>query len=133
MKTVLIDTSALYAILDADDANHSRAKRTWIELVESDAAIVCTNYILVESFALIQRRLERKALDVFHESIMPILHVEWVDEKIHLEASAVFFKSSKKSASLVDCSSFAVMKKLEIDTAFAFDAHFKREGFVCLG
>jgi predicted nucleic acid-binding protein len=131
--TVLADTSALFAVLDADDANHGRAKRKWIELIGSEAAFICTNYILVESFALIQRRLGWKALKAFHESILPMIQVEWIDEKIHLAASTVFFQSFKRSVSLVDCTSFVVMRKLGIDTAFAFDAHFKQEGFVCLG
>jgi predicted nucleic acid-binding protein len=53
--TVFIDTSAFFAILDADDQNHSAAGRIWKTLLKQSAELVCTNYILIECFALLQR------------------------------------------------------------------------------
>jgi uncharacterized protein len=131
--TVLTDTSALFAVLDADDANHVRAKPKWIELISRDDTLICTNYILVESFALINRRLGWNALKAFQEYILPMIQIEWIDEKVHMAASGIYFQPFKKSISLVDCSSFVVMRKYGIDTVFAFDIHFKKEGFICLG
>jgi predicted nucleic acid-binding protein len=34
--------------------------------------------------------------------------------------------------SLVDCTSFQVMRQLGIDTAFAFDEHFAEQHFTCI-
>jgi predicted nucleic acid-binding protein len=33
---VFLDTSAVYALLEADDANHSRAAKTWSDLLKRD-------------------------------------------------------------------------------------------------
>ena len=52
-----VDTSAFLAILDADDKNHARAKQQWTELVLAEAAFVCSDYVLIESLALIQHRI----------------------------------------------------------------------------
>ncbi len=35
---IYIDTSALYAVFDKDDAHHKRANKIWTSLIETDAA-----------------------------------------------------------------------------------------------
>ena len=45
---VFVDTSALYAVLDADDAEHGRAGSTWVELVEGRHRLQTTNYVVSE-------------------------------------------------------------------------------------
>ncbi len=54
---IFTDTSAFYALLDRDDANHRQAKRMWADLLGAENTLVTSNYILVESFALLQNRL----------------------------------------------------------------------------
>jgi predicted nucleic acid-binding protein len=44
----------------------------------------------------------------------------------------VFVDTDDKDFSYTDCTSFAVMQLLGLDTAFAFDQHFRQFGFVCL-
>jgi predicted nucleic acid-binding protein len=85
--TVFIDTSAFLSILDADDENHPRAKVKWEDLISKKAILVCSNYILVETFALIQHRLGIEAVRAFHEDIVPLLTIEWVNESIHQDRS----------------------------------------------
>lgn len=41
--TVYIDTSALYAVLDASDEHHEAAKSRWIRLLEHGEELVCNN------------------------------------------------------------------------------------------
>lgn len=131
--TVFIDTSAFYSMMDADDSNHANAKTQWTNLIQNDEDLICTNYVIIESFALIQRRLGLRALRVFQEDILPMVHVEWIGDEIHRQSTFFLFQSAKKSLSLVDCSSFAVMRKMGIQSVFAYDSDFKREGFDCLG
>jgi predicted nucleic acid-binding protein len=118
--------------MDADDKNHLRAKKQWEVLVLDQTTLVCTNYVLLESFALIQYRLGIKAARVFYEDITPILTVEWIDESIHREGVLGVLAATKKKLSLVDCISFGVMRRLGIKSVFTFDKHFKEQGFTCL-
>ena len=41
--TVFVDTSALFALLDADDQNHTRAKDSWSRLLAREEELVTTN------------------------------------------------------------------------------------------
>ena len=130
--SVYVDTSALFAVLDRDDSCHDAAETVWIRLIQGDIVLVCSNYILVEASALIQRRLGQKALRVFQEAIVPMLQVQWVDESTHQAAVEMLLKSRSRSLSLVDCVSFVVMRRMGLDTAFVFDRHFQTQGFRCL-
>lgn len=50
---IYMDTSAFYAIFDEDDANHPQAQKIWTRLIESQEDIVCNNYVLLETDALL--------------------------------------------------------------------------------
>lgn len=127
-----IDTSALLAILDADDKYHIKAKRQWTNLVLADATLVCSDYVLVESLALIQHRIGLMAMKVFHEDIFPLLTIQWIDESVYQAGIASVLVAARRELSFVDCVSFEVMRRLGIQAAFTFDRHFKEQGFVCL-
>ncbi len=71
--TVFVDTSALYAVFDRDDANHEAAKEVWAQLLRASATLFTSNYVLVETTALLQRRLGLAAVRRFHEDVMPVL------------------------------------------------------------
>jgi len=126
---VFIDTSAFYALLDRDDAHHARAKSAWSGLLESAHALVTSNYILVETFALLQNRLGIEAIRAFHDDILPLINVEFVASGTHRSGVAALLSASRRNLSLVDCVSFEVMRTSGINTAFAFDKHFKEQGF----
>lgn len=112
--TYYIDTSAFLAILDADDKNHLKAKRQWTELILQEATLVCSDYVLVESFALIQHRLGLAAVRVFHEDIFPLLTIEWVDDSTYRAGAAGVLTTARRKLSLVDFISFEVMGRLGI-------------------
>ena len=127
-----VDTSAFLATLSADDKNHISAKQQWTELILAEATLVCSDYVLLESLALIQHRIGLAAVRVFHEDIFPLLSIEWVDESTYRAGIASVFTAARRDLSLVDCVSFEIMRRLGIRSAFAFDNHFKEQGFICL-
>ncbi len=55
--TVFLDTSALLAVLDADDLNHSTADVVWRKLIESDEQLVTSSFVLVE--VMRRRKIDR--------------------------------------------------------------------------
>ncbi len=130
--SVLVDTSAFYAILDADDQNHERAKALWVELVTQRVPLLCNNYILVETFALVQHRLGIEAVRALQEDVLPVVSVHWVDEGSHRAGVAGLLTAARRQLSLVDCVTFAMMRDLGIQTAFTFDPRFSAQGFRCL-
>jgi predicted nucleic acid-binding protein len=126
---VFIDTSAFYALLDRDDESHRRAKDGWIVLLKNGNTLVTNNYVLVETVALIQHRLGIEAVRGFQNDILPLVNVEFVDAELHRSGVSALLSASRRNLSLVDCISFEMMRTLEIRTVFAFDPHFKEQGF----
>jgi predicted nucleic acid-binding protein len=130
--SVFIDSAALYAVLDADDDNHAAAKGVWIDLLNRREELVCSNYILVESFALVQHRLGMEAARALQEDIVPVLSIYWVDQYTHQASVSAMLTAGQRQLSLVDCVSFECMRRLGIRTAFTFDRHFAEQGFQCI-
>jgi predicted nucleic acid-binding protein len=126
---IFIDTSAFYALLDRDDANHRAAKGAWAKILSAENTLVTSNYVLVETFALLQNRLGLAAVQAFQEDLVPILNIEFVNLEAHRSGTAALLAASKRTLSLVDCISFEIMRSLGIKAAFAFDTHFKEAGF----
>ena len=54
--SIFVDTSALVAFLDADQPWHAEVIDAWDRAIADDRALFISNYVLVESFALVQRR-----------------------------------------------------------------------------
>ncbi len=126
---IFIDTSAFYALLDRDDENHRKGKRAWIDILEAGHTLMTNNYILVETFALLQSRLGLDAVRGFQEDVVPLVHVEFITSELHRSGIAALLSASRRRLSLVDCVSFEVMRYSGIKTAFTFDSHFKEQGF----
>lgn len=129
---IFVDTSAFYTLLDADDANHARAKTAWAQCLDPSARLSSSNYVLLETMALIQHRLGMVAVRRFHEEVVPLLHVHWINSDLHAVAVSAVLAAGRRNLSLVDCASFEVMRQLNIRTVFAFDPHFAEQGFACL-
>ena len=126
---IFVDTSAFYALLDGDDAEHSRGLKLWEGEPPGEGGLVTTNYVVLESTALLQSRLGMPAVRVFLDAILPLVRVEWIDEVIHAQAVSAFIATDRRGLSLVDLSSFETMRRLGIRSAFTFDRHFRQHGF----
>jgi predicted nucleic acid-binding protein len=129
---VFVDTSALFAALDASDRNNARSQEIWRDLARRGDRPVTTNYVILETIALIQRRLGLSAVRSFLTDFAPRLSISWIDEAVHQQAVAALLAVGQRDLSLVDCVSFVLMRRDAIDAAFAFDEHFIHQGFLCL-
>ena len=127
--TIFVDTSAFYATLDADDGQHQPAKLTWVTLLNESTDLVCSNYVIVETTALVQNRLGVEAVRAFQEDMLPVVRVEWVDEQAHRAGVTALITAGRRHLSLVDCVSFDLMRRFGIRQVFAFDSHFAEQGF----
>ena len=126
---VFADTSGLFAAMVRNDVNYSRASRGLSQILRSRDDIHTTSYVLLETLALLQARVGLEAARQFEQALRPLLTVTWVGETLHERAFRRLELRGRKSLSLVDCASFVVMEQTGIDVAFAFDSHFRDEGF----
>ena len=126
---VFVDTSAILAVLNADDQYHSVAKSAWKNLLVEGIQLYFNNYVLVETFGLLQNRFGLEAVRLFQSDILPVMEIVWVDENIHTSAVSALLAANRRSLSLVDCVSFETIRQLGSHHVFSLDAHFKEQGF----
>ena len=129
---IFIDTAAFLAVLNANDRFHGLAKPAWDEILSSDAALFTSNYVLLETTALLQHRFGIEAVRLFESDILPILEIVWVDETIHQQGMSALLVANRRELSLVDCTSFEIMRQKGMEAAFTFDAHFRVQGFMVI-
>ena len=130
--TVFVDTSAFLALLNDTDKRHEQAKRIWRRLVEQEQELMTTNYVLLETISLVQRRLGMSIVRSFQANIVEFLDILWVNEQLHREAVTYFLTANRRQLSLVDCISFVAMCQVNLQTAYVFDGHFTEQGFTVL-
>lgn len=133
-EKVFIDTSALVAYLRQRDDCHQKAVTIWEKLRSSPVDFILTNYILAEFLTVIRQRVGVKAALEAGQLIKSsrLFIVIQASESLDERGWQIFKTLKSKNVSFVDCVSFALMKKLRIKKAFAFDQHFKKAGFFLL-
>lgn len=124
---MFVDTSVLYAALDADDDAHARSAAVLRDAFANDL-VVTSNYVVVETSALVQRRLGAAAVADLHAHLVPALEIAFVDRELHA-AGIVEMRSGRRSVSFVDGVSFELMRRWGIAIALTLDRHFARAGF----
>lgn len=123
---VFVDTSALLALMDASDQQHAQASICWHALLKEE--LHTTNYVLVETIALLQNRLGLTLVQPLL-TLLSIVEVGWVSEELHQAGIARLLQEARRRLSLVDCVSFEYMLREQITVAFTFDKHFAEAGF----
>jgi predicted nucleic acid-binding protein len=125
-RDVLWDSSAILALLDADDADHAKAARTARKIAQERRPSFITNYVEAETHALVLRKLGRAlALEWLLRGGLPVIRVLPSEEE---RAKEILSRHSDKDWSLCDAISFAVLEIREVRSAFSFDRHFRQYG-----
>jgi predicted nucleic acid-binding protein len=125
---IFLDTSAIYALADKSDPNHAAAYKKFNLASKSGETFLLHNYILLESVALLQARLGLPSAVLFLRDAKSF-EVEWVDQDLHEEAEKELERIGKRGISLVDCTSFIVMRRRGVEKVLAFDPDFQDQGF----
>lgn len=125
--TTLVDTSAIFALLDADDSHHGAAAE-WLRSEGQAQRLLTHNYVVVESSALVQRRLGTEASRALFDALLPAMDLVFVDEGTHSSAGRAWLSLGIRDSSLVDWVSFELVRLRGLEQAFAFDDEFARQG-----
>ena len=131
-RGVLWDSSAILALLDADDADHEKAAEVAHRIALESRPSFITNYIEAEAHALLLRKLGRAlAREWLISGGLPVVRALPQEEA---QAKAILARYRDKDWSLCDAISFAVLEARGARTAFTFDRHFRQFGrFEVLG
>ena len=136
--SLFVDTSIWCAAADSSDRSNARSKA----ILKSGETLVTSDHVLVETWTLLHHKLDRKAAERFWEGlrsgIAAIETVTLADLEIAWDIGVSW---CDQDFSIVDRTSFAVMRRLGIDRVASLDAHFavfrfgpkRRESFHVLG
>ena len=127
--SVFIDTSAFLAFLLSNDINFKNASNKWDNLLDNEDDLVTSNYVIVETCSLLQKRTDMKIVSVFLDNVIPSLMIYWINSTTHLLSTEALSQGTKSGPSLVDHSSFILMRKSSVKKVFTYDKHFKSQGF----
>jgi hypothetical protein len=128
---LFIDTSAFMALEDESDREHQRAVSYREEMRRNETpfrALYTSNYVLDEVLTLLRLKLGHQAAVSFGDDLKSskVVRVLPVTTEIEERAWQIFKKCGDKDFSFTDCTSFALMEKEAISTAFTFDNHFRQ-------
>jgi predicted nucleic acid-binding protein len=130
VNTVFVDTSAFLAALDKGDKFHPEAAKRWSALATGKTELWTTDYVRLESWSLIQRRLGAEAVMAFQDNWLPLCKIHEVGRDGFERAAAQWRIAQRRNLSLVDLTSFDAMRQLAIRIALAFDQHFQEMGYL---
>jgi uncharacterized protein len=119
--TLFVDTSIWYAAADSSDRSNARAK----VILRSGGSLVTSDHVLVETWTLLHHKLQRNAAERFWDGLRAGVAIIEVVGVADLEIAWEIGNSWRdQDFSIVDRTSFAVMRRLGIDHVASLDEHF---------
>jgi len=127
---IFLDTSAFLALENRRDSYHSKALLFKDACLKTGKTLITSDYVLDESYTIIRLRAGHPIAVQFGESLRKsqFIRIEHITPEIVEEAWRLFKTFADHDFSFTDCTSFAMMEKLNIHIAFTFDVHFKEYG-----
>ncbi len=127
---VFVDTAAFFALENERDRYHTEAIDTRHELMAKGVRLITSDYILDEVYTLIRMRVGHRAAVDFGESVQAsrFFRIEPVTPPDFEAAWRIFSRYDDKPFTFTDCTSFALMERLKVRTAFTFDRNFREYG-----
>lgn len=124
-----VDTSFWVALALTRDAHHDAARALW---ADRGAALLTTNHVLGETWTFLRRRAGHATSLRQNKALRhaPTLVVHHVEPELEEQAWGWLERHDEREYSYVDATSFAVMRRLRILEALAFDGDFSAAGFV---
>ena len=132
MKPVFLDTVGLLASWDGSDQWHSLARPVLDGLIRERRSLVTSTFVLLECGNAAARRPYRASVNLLRKLLLNDGRLLTPTSE-EFEAAWMAYESDQQtSASIVDHTSFILMRRLGIDEVFTNDRHFAAAGFVPL-
>jgi predicted nucleic acid-binding protein len=124
-----VDTSFWVALRFARDRRHEPAREIW---ASGTGALTTSNLVIGETWTFLRRRADRRRAMEFYDAAvrLPSLTVRSIDHELEAEAWRWLRRHDERQYSFVDATSFALMRRLRLREALAFDGDFASAGFV---
>jgi uncharacterized protein len=132
---VFVDTGAWIALAVERDPLHARAVAAWERMMSSAERIVTSVPVVLETFTFLQRNTRLDIALSWKDRLAAIPRAKILEcTTKDVQACWEYMKGRDlHKLSAVDATSFVIMKRERIRTAFAYDHHFASVGFRLVG
>jgi predicted nucleic acid-binding protein len=129
---LFIDTSWYKAIIDPKDDFHKIAIDQFEEFRTQKVFFITTNFVIDESLTLIRTRCGLATALKFSDMLVGISKAQKIVRVTELDEKEAWnwFSRDWSKLSFTDCTSFAVMNRLDVIDVATFDQHFAKAGFI---
>lgn len=130
MKTVVVDTDALIALVNKDDVLALDAVKTLENLYASEVKLVYPATTIVEVITTFQRKLSNSGLagDMVQMLRDGQFNIVPVDQNLLEQAETLFKPKGSKQNTMFDAVVAAVAKTTNADAIFSFDKWYEKVG-----
>ena len=129
MDKVLLDTSALFALMDPEDAHHKQSLKINNSLIQRKVSLILPNFLLAESHTIINKRLGSRPARQFLNAALMDFQIERITVEDEWAAHAMLQTTSRqRNLSYFDAVAIAMAERLGIREVFSFDRHFHLMG-----
>lgn len=131
MTRIFVDTGAWYALVDARDPHHDLVVES---MREYRGHLITSNFIFAETLTLARYRLGWQVAHRLGERLrdLRLTRLERVSPKDEEAAWSIFSGYRDKSFSFTDCTSFALVRRMELPRCLTLDADFRTFGLHCI-
>lgn len=131
IKILIADADILIAQMVEDDENHDLTETLNNKIKELGVTIIFPNTAIAEAITSLLRRHSNPAAAEYIRKLYldRAFNVEYINEKIMMEAAKLFNPSSSKKNTFFDALVAATAKKLNADAIFSFDDWYTKMGF----
>jgi len=129
VNPVFLDAVGLVALWNRSDQWYAAAKTAFDALEASNRSYVSTPFVLAECGNAASRRKFRQDVVVLRRSLEVDNSLIWPTAEDWADAWAEYEHGRPGDPGIVDCVSFAVMRRFGISEVFTNDQHFTAAGF----
>ncbi|MBI2119292.1 MAG: PIN domain-containing protein [Elusimicrobia bacterium] len=134
MASILLDSSAIFALINLEDSHHENALIINDSLIHRHVTLILPNFLLAESHTILNKRLGPNVARDFLNAALQDFEIERVTIEDEWAAHAILQQvTKKKDISYFDAILVAVAERLGIDEVFTFDHHFRLLGLKMVG
>lgn len=126
MRLVLLDTSAIYALMVDEDRMHATARAYLTQAMNQGVRFVLADFVFAETMNLVRTRWGVRTSIQVGRSLRRASGYDWelltaADERAAWDS---FQRFDDKRWSFTDCCLLSLAQRMHVTEVFAFDAHF---------
>ena len=131
IEPIFVDSFAWIAAINKSDNYHEISLRILEELLNKQAKLITTDYVVVETINALSKVKFRKTVIEFIDKLRksPNVQIVKITDEIYNNAWTLYQQRMDKDWGITDCTSFEVMQMFNIRKAFTGDKHFEQTGY----